>query len=201
MALRDQLQADLKEAMRAGDEARKTLIRGLMAALKEVEQRKRDDLTNRALKKHGVVRPIAAKNDDPAEMARFEADNAAYEKAVALALATEDVEAQIPLDEAEAVAVVQRLVKQRQESMDQARQANRADIAQAEEREMEMLQAYLPRQMTREELESEARAVISEVGASEARDMGKVMAPLMSRVQGRADGKMVSDVVRSLLAK
>jgi uncharacterized protein YqeY len=97
--------------------------------------------------------------------------------------------------------VLQKLVKQRQESIEQAQQAGRSDILAAEGRELELLEAYLPRQMGREELEAQARAVIAEVGAADPRDMGKVMGTLMARVQGRADGKLVSEVVRSLLAR
>jgi uncharacterized protein YqeY len=191
MAFRNRLQADLKDAMKSGDEARKTLIRGVMAALKDAEQRKREDLAKKALKTHNVVKPSGSD----------EASLAAYQQAIDAALAAEKVQEQTTLDEGEVMAVLQKLVKQHQESIEQAKQAGRNDILAAEGHELKLLEAYLPKQMSREELEAEARAVIAEVGASEARDMGKVMGPLMARVQGRADGKMVSDVVRGLLAK
>ncbi len=189
MALRDQLQADLKEAMKSGDVVRKTTIRGVMASLNESEQRKREDLAKKALKKHNVTKPTGSE----------ESDLTAYQQAVDAALSAENVEETSILDDMEAVSVLQKLVKQRQESIEQANQANRNDIAEAETIELGILEVYLPRQMTREEVEAAAAAVIAEVGATEVRDMGKVMSPLMERLQGRADGKQVSEVVRLLL--
>jgi uncharacterized protein YqeY len=191
MALRDQLQADLKDAMKSGDAVRKTTIRGIMTSLNESEQRKREDLAKKALKKHNVAKPT---NSDESTLA-------AYQQAVDAALAAENVEDAGKLDEMEAITVLQKLAKQRQESIDQASQAGRTDIAEAESVELSIVEAYLPRQMSREELEAEVRAVIAEVGATELRDMGKVMSPLMERLQGRADGKQVSEVVRLLLAQ
>lgn len=189
MALRDQLQADLKDAMKGGDEVRKSTVRSIMAALRETEQRKREDVTKKALKKHNVNKPTGT----------AETDMNAYQQAMDAALAAENVDSESALSDAEEMSVLQRLVKQRQESIDQATQAGRSDIADAEARELVILESYLPKQMSREEVEREARAVIAEVHAEGARDMGKVMGPLIARVQGRADGKMVSDVVRSLL--
>jgi hypothetical protein len=191
MALRDQLQADLKDAMKSGDAVRKTTIRGIMTSLNESEQRKREDLAKKALKKHNVAKPT---NSDESTLA-------AYQQAVDGAFAAENVEDAGKLDEMEAITVLQKLAKQRQESIDQASQAGRTDIAEAESVELSIVEAYLPRQMSREELEAEVRAVIAEVGATELRDMGKVMSPLMERLQGRADGKQVSEVVRLLLAQ
>jgi uncharacterized protein YqeY len=200
MALRDQLQSDLKAAMKSGDDLRKTVIRGALAALKNEEQKRRDELTEKAITKHGVTRPIPARDPhDPAQIA-CEADGRPTRQR-STRHAAENVEEHGKLDDGAALTIVQKLVKQRQESIDQARQAGRTDIAESEERELKLLQAYLPLQMSREELEREARQVIAEVGATEVRDMGKVMSTLMARVQGRADGKMVSDVVRSLLSK
>jgi uncharacterized protein YqeY len=190
MSLRDKLSADLKEAMKSGDAVRKTTIRNVMAALKEAEQRKREELVKQALKKHGIERPTET----------GEAALAAYQQAVEKVLAAEGVEAKSALDEGEELAAIQRLIKQRQDSIAEAGKAGRQDVAAAEQAELELLQAYLPAQMSREEIEAEARAVIAQVGASGPRDMGKVMGPLMSRLQGRADGKVISDVVRSLLS-
>lgn len=190
MSLRDKLSADLKEAMKSGDAVRKTTIRNVMAALKEAEQRKREELVKQALKKHGVTRPTETD----------EAAIAAYQQAVEKALAAEEVDAKSALDEGEELAAIQRLIKQRQDSITEAGKAGRQDVAANEQAELELLQAYLPAQMSREEIEAEARAVIAQVGASGPRDMGKVMGPLMSRLQGRADGKVISDVVRSLLS-
>ncbi len=190
-SLRDQLTADLKEAMRSGADARKTAIRGVLAAFNEAEQRKREDLVKKALKKHSVTRP--SNQEDEEAMA-------AYGKAVDAALAAEKVGENSALDEAEQLAVIQKLVKQRGDSIADAKQAGRDDLVEAEQAERAMLEGYLPQQLSREKVEAEARAVIAEVGAGDPRDMGKVMGPLMNRLQGRADGKLVSEVVRTLLA-
>ncbi len=192
MSLKERLANDLKEAMRSGDATRRTVIRGVMAALNEAQQRKREELVEQALKKHGVLRPADEK--DPAQVS-------AFQQAVDAALAAEQVEQNSVLSEGEALGVVQKLVKQRQDSIAEAQRAGRQDVAAAEEAELAILEAYLPRQMSREEIEAAARAVIARVGASGPRDMGKVMGPLMAELQGRADGKLVSEVVRSLLAQ
>ena len=98
------------------------------------------------------------------------------------------------------LALIAKQGKQRQESITEYRKAGREDLAVEEEAELAILQAYLPQQLTREQIEAEAREVIEEVGASSPRDMGKVMKPLMARLRGRADGKLVNQVVRELLA-
>jgi uncharacterized protein YqeY len=98
------------------------------------------------------------------------------------------------------LALIAKEAKQRQESMTEYRKAGREDLAIEEEAELAILQAYLPQQLTREQIEAEAREVIEEVGASSPRDMGKVMKPLMARLRGRADGKLINQVVRELLA-
>jgi uncharacterized protein len=197
MTLREQLQADLKDAMKSGDEARKTLIRGAMTALRETEQRKREDLVKKALKKHNVTKPVGKLDETVDEAA---AKMAAYQQAMDAALVAENVEAASTLDDAEELSVIQKLVKQRQESIEQAQQAGRTDLAESEMREMKMLEGYLPQQMSREEIEAAAREVIAETGAASEKDMGKVMGALRPRVQGKADGKLVSEVVRSLLS-
>lgn len=192
MQIKEKLAADLKDAMRSGDAVRRRVIRGVMTAIRESEQRKREELVKKALKKHGVTRPSDEKD---------EAALAAYQKAVEAALEAEKVEANSALDDAEVLAIIQKLVKQRQDSIEEARRGGREDIVAAEQEELEVLRSYLPEQLTREEIEAEARAVIEQVGASGPRDMGKVMGPLMGRLKGRADGKLVSEVVRSLLSE
>lgn len=99
----------------------------------------------------------------------------------------------------EAVAVLQKECKKRRETIDEAHKAGREDIAETELAQLAVLEAYLPKQMDRAEVEALARAAIAETGATGAKEMGKVMAVLMPQVRGKADGKMVNDVVRSLL--
>jgi len=97
-------------------------------------------------------------------------------------------------------AIISKQAKQRQESITEFRRGGREDLVAEEEAELVVLQAYLPQQMTREEITIEALQVSEEVGASSPKDMGTVMRPLMARLRGRADGKVVNQVVRELLA-
>lgn len=105
-----------------------------------------------------------------------------------------------PLSDDEVQAIILRLAKQRQESIELARQGGREDIAEGEAAELGVLETYLPARLSREEIEEEARKVIAEVGAEGPRDMGKVMKPLLDRLGDQADGKLVSEVVKALLS-
>ena len=101
--------------------------------------------------------------------------------------------------EADEVAVLQRERKRRLEAADAYREAGRDDLAQSETREAELIEAYLPAQLSDEELRGIVGDVVAESGAASPREMGKVMSQVMPRVQGRADGKRVSAVVKELL--
>ncbi len=105
----------------------------------------------------------------------------------------------VSLDEGGILALIGKQVKQRQESIAEYRKGNRPDLVAEEEAELAVLQAYLPQQLSRAEIEAEARLVIAEVGASSPREIGAVMKPLMVRLRGRADGKLVNEVVSELL--
>ena len=101
--------------------------------------------------------------------------------------------------EADEVAVLQRERKRRLESADAYREAGRDDLASAEEREAELISGYLPEQMSDEELSAIVGDVVAETGASSPQEMGRVMSMVMPRVQGRADGKRVSALVKEKL--
>lgn len=104
-----------------------------------------------------------------------------------------------PLDDAGAVGLVQREIKRHQEAIEQFQRGRRPDLVAQEEAELRVLLEYLPPQMSEEAIAAAARQVIAEVGARSRADMGKVMAPLMAQLRGRADGRTVSRVVESLL--
>lgn len=106
----------------------------------------------------------------------------------------------VKLDEAGVMALIARQAKQRQESILEYQKGGRQDLVEAEQAELTILESYLPRQLTRGEIEVEVRRAIQEVGATGPHDMGKVMRPLMSRLRGRADGQLVNVVVREMLA-
>jgi hypothetical protein len=102
-------------------------------------------------------------------------------------------------DEADEVAVLQRERKRRLESADAYREAGRDDLASAEQTEAELISEYLPEQMSDEELAAIVGDVVAETGASSPQEMGRVMSMVMPRVQGRADGKRVSALVKERL--
>lgn len=106
----------------------------------------------------------------------------------------------VRLDDDDVLLLMSKLAKQRQESIEEFRRGERQDLVAEEEADLAILQEYLPKQLSREDIEVEARQVIAETGASSPRDMGKVMKPLMDRLKGRADGKLVNQIVRELLA-
>ena len=110
-----------------------------------------------------------------------------------------EIEARAPLDDAGVLAVIQKQVKQRRESILEFEKGGRPDLVEKEQAEKEVLEAYLPRQATREEIEAAARLAIAETGANSARDIGRVMPILVKQFAGTADGRAINDVVRALL--
>lgn len=112
-----------------------------------------------------------------------------------------EIDRQVQLDDAAVLSILQKEIKNRRESIEEARKAGRADLIAAAEAEIAALQPFLPQAMTPEELRALAQAVIAETGAAGPADMGKVMKALMPRVQGRAPNDQVSQVVRELLAR
>ena len=104
------------------------------------------------------------------------------------------------LDDQAVTAVIATQVKQRRESAQMYRENDRPELADKEEAELAILQEYLPSQLGEAELRDIVAAVIAEVGATSAKDMGKVMPVVMSKTRGAADGKLVNQLVRELLA-
>jgi uncharacterized protein YqeY len=147
MGLKERLQNDLKEALRARDEPRKLVIRMVLAAITNAE--------------------VAQGGD---------------------------------LDDAGLVAVLQKQVRQRQDAIAELRQTDRSDMLARDEAELAILEEYLPKLLSREEIVQEARQVISETGATGMAQMGVVMRELMSKLKGRADGRLVNEVARELLS-
>ncbi len=106
-----------------------------------------------------------------------------------------------PLDDKGVLQVISTLIKQRRDSVEQFRAGGRPELADKEEREIVLLQAYLPSQLTPEQLAAEVQAAIAATGAKSPRDMGAVMKALMPKVQGKAERKAISDEVKAQLAK
>ena len=147
MGLKERLQNDLKEALRARDEPRKLVIRMALAAITNAE--------------------VAQGGD---------------------------------LDDAGVAAVLQKQVRQRQDTIAELRQVDRPDMLAKDEAELAILEDYLPKLLSREEIVQEAHRVIADVGATSMAQMGDVMRELMSKLKGRADGRLVNEVVRELLS-
>lgn len=144
--LKDRIQEDMKNAMRAKEKARLTTIRLILAAVKQKE-----------------------------------------------------IDDQISLDDSQVLAVLEKMVKQRRDSIKQFENAGRNELADKEKEEIAVLQNYLPEQMDSAELEAVISETIASVGASGPQDIGKVMAALKPRIQGRADMGQTSQLVKSKL--
>ena len=148
MSLKDQLTKDLQDAMRSGDELKRSTIRMVRAAIKNAE--------------------IAQIGE---------------------------------LDDAGVQNVMRKEIKQRRESADEYERHSRPELAEKERAEAALIEAYLPQQMSEAEIESVVRGIVSEVGASGPRDMNKVMPLAMSRLKGRAEGRLVNKVVNGVLSE
>jgi len=146
MGLRETIDADIKEAMKAGARDKVSALRMLVAALKNKQIDKRRSLT-----------------------------------------------------EEEIAETVRSLIKQRKDSIEQFAKGGRQDLVDKETAEVTVLEVYLPQQLSREEVEKTVRDIIAQTGAQGAKDMGKVMKALVPVLAGRADNKLVSELVKHAL--
>lgn len=115
------------------------------------------------------------------------------------ALKNKQIDKRRPLNEEEVIETTRSLIKQRKDSIEQFVKGGRQDLVDKETAEVLVLEAYLPAQLSREELELMVRDAVAQTGAQGARDMGKVMKALIPLVGGRADGKLVSELVKNAL--
>jgi len=115
------------------------------------------------------------------------------------ALKNEQINAGHELSDEEAMAVIRKSIKQRQDSIEQFTKGNRPELAAKEKSEMEVLKAYMPPELSEAELESGLREIIASTGAQSKKDMGKVMKEATARFKGRVDGKKIQEVVARLL--
>ena len=104
------------------------------------------------------------------------------------------------LDDAVALKILQKLAKQGHDSADLYTQQNRPDLAEAEMAQVRVIESYLPKAMSNEEIEVAVKEIIAQTGASSIKEMGKVMGVASKQLAGKADGKAISDVVKRLLA-
>ncbi|MFV9507460.1 MAG: GatB/YqeY domain-containing protein [Oscillochloridaceae bacterium umkhey_bin13] len=177
----ERLADDLKTAMRAGEKARLETIRSARAALQQAQleaAKQQYDEAARAIE------------------AQFADDPAAREAA----LATISADAHAPLSAEAQETVLTKEVKRRREAAEMYHKAGRPELAAQEEAEAAILQDYLPTMLSTEELRPQLAAVIAELGLSGPAAMGKLMPVLMERFKGRAEGRMLSQLARELLA-
>lgn len=104
-----------------------------------------------------------------------------------------------PLTDEEIISIIFTEAKKRKEAIGQYRIGNRSDLAEKEEKELEILKTYLPEQLTEEEIRQMARSIIKEIGATDARDLGKIMAVFMPKIKGKADGGLVTKIIKEEL--
>ena len=109
------------------------------------------------------------------------------------------IEKKEELKEADIIKVIQKQVKQHKDSIEQFEKGDRSDLAEKEKRELVILEAFLPKQMPKAELEKLIKDVIAETGASSKKEMGRVIKEVMAKTKGTADGKTVSQLVSGLL--
>jgi uncharacterized protein YqeY len=151
-ALKQRINDELKNAMRSSDDDRKTVLRLLVAQIKNEE--------------------VTARTDGRAGV----------------------------LSDSDVMVIVRREIKQHEESLLEAKNANRGDLVAQQQTELDILKEFLPSQLSREQITELARQTITEVNASSAKQHGQVMKALQPKVKDIADGKLVNEVVRELLA-
>lgn len=120
---------------------------------------------------------------------------------VLAAIKQTEIDRQVTLDEAAILGIIQKEIKTRRESLEEAHQASRPDLVAAAEAEINVLKVFLPEELSENDLMASVKEAVAECGATSPADMGKVMKLLLTRVQGRAPGDRISQAVRQLLQK
>ncbi len=138
--------------------------------------------------------------DVKAAMKAREAERLGTLRLLTAAMKQREVDERITLDDAGVIGVIERMLKQRKDSVAQYEQAGRQDLADVEKREMAILQSYLPQQLTDAELGAIVAEAVAAAGATGPSDMGKVMAVVRPKIAGRADMGKVSALVKARLA-
>lgn len=132
------------------------------------------------------------------EKDRVALDSLRAVKSQILLLKTEAKGAEVSAEQE--IAILQRMIKQRKDSFEQFTAQGRADLAEVEEAQMKVIEQFLPKQLSAEELESEIKTIISETKAETIKDLGKVMGAASKALAGKSDGKSISEMVKKLLS-
>ena len=139
-------------------------------------------------------------DDMKSAMRAKEAERLATIRLLTAAIKQKEVDERIELDDAAVIAVIDKMVKQRKDSITAFEQGGRPDLAAKEAAELQVLQAYLPARLSADEIAAEVKAIVAELGAKGPGDMGKVMGAVKARLAGKADMGQVSAAVKTALA-
>ena len=139
--------------------------------------------------------------DMKAAMRAREADKLTTIRMLLAAVKQKEVDERVVVDDAALIAIVDRLIKQRKDSISQFTAAGRMDLADKESAELPVLEAYLPQRLNAEETQAAVAAIVAELGASTAADMGRVMAAVKTRLAGKAEMALVSAAVKQALSR
>ena len=132
-------------------------------------------------------------------MKNKEKDRLAVIRMVRGAIRQQEIDGQKELGEEDVIAVISKEVKMRRDSIEEFQKGGREDLVEKTQAEIDVLMPYLPAQLSEEEVKELVKAAVEQTGAATPKDMGKVMGVLMPKVKGRADGKMVNNIVKSFL--
>ncbi|HEX2835681.1 MAG TPA: GatB/YqeY domain-containing protein [Thermoanaerobaculia bacterium] len=139
------------------------------------------------------------REDMTAAMKAQEKERLSVLRMLQTALKNEQINVGHPLSDEETLTVIRKAVKQRQDSIEQYTNAGRAELADKEQSEMELLKTYLPADLSEEEIEAGLREIIASTGAQSKKDMGKVMKEATARFKGRVEGKKIQELVQRYL--
>ena len=142
---------------------------------------------------------IKIQEDLKAAMKRGDRASVSALRLIIAAIKQREIDTRKALTDSEAVAILNRLSKQRKDSISQYLAASRNDLASVEENELKIIEDYLPEQLSSEEIESKVLSAIESIGAKSLKDMGKVMAKLKAELQGNADMSLVSEITKKNL--
>jgi len=178
--VKEKIREDLNSVLKEKKELEVSVLRLLSAAIFNREKEKRYKLSK-----------------EKPEFSEFaEADVSSHASAKA---AAEELEKESALSDEEVLEVISSEIKKRKEAILEFDKGERQDLVGKERKELEILQKYLPKQLSEEEIKKLAKEAIEKTGAKEPKDMGKVMAELMPNIKGRAEGSLVSKIVKELL--
>ena len=208
MTLKEQIMKDLQDAMRSGDDLRKETLRLARSAIRNSEMARSAHILDLASQGEAGV-PIEmlaqTERDVYAEVKKRRRLAQEYDDSGDLEMAAAErdaigalVERYAQLDDKGIEEVIRKEIKQRRESAETYEKAARMDLADKERAEVAILEAYLPQQLSEEEIEAEVRAILAETGA---REMSKIMPVAMGRLKGKAEGRLINKVVTRVLAE